>query len=338
MRKLSNLSAPFVRTETTSRHMTMDVLLAAVPLCAFSVFNYGVRPLWVVLLTILSALVCEAGCCLILRKPLSTLTDGSAAVTGAIIGLAMSPLVPMWIPMLGAAFAIIVVKAPFGGYGRNVFNPAAAGIAILSYCFPQSMFTYPAIDKSVILPADFYVDPTTVITETSIASQLRAGANPGLTGMQLLTGDFAGPIGGTATLILLACAAFLMFRRTTSTCMTVSYLGTCFIIACLVPYSGVGGTYSAAYQMCAGYVLFTGVFLLNDPVTSPRYLLGRVFYGVIAAILVMLLQRIGRVEAGSCFAILIMNTLSPIIDRWSWHGRRRLLRLFRMRREVASNE
>ncbi len=338
MKKVSNLSAPFIRTETTSRRMTADVLLAAVPLCIFSVFNYGVRPLWVVLLSMASAIVCEGLCCLIRRKSLSTLLDGSAAVTGVIIGLAMSPMVPMWMPMLGSAFAIIVVKAPFGGYGRNVFNPAAAGIAILSYCFPKSMFLYPAIDKSVILAPDFVVDPTTVITEGSIAEHLRAGANPGLTGMQLLTGDFAGPIGGTATLILLACAAFLAFRRTSSTCMTVTYLGTCFIIAYLVPFSGVGGTYSAAYQMCSGYVLFTGVFLLNDPVTSPRYIIGRAFYGVIAGILVMLLQHIGRLEAGSCFAILIMNTLSPIIDRWSWHGRRQLMRLFRMRREVASNE
>lgn len=335
---MSNLSAPVIRTETTSRRMTMDVLLAALPLCAFSVFNYGMRPAWVVVLSMLSAMVCEGVCCLLRRKPLATLLDGSAAVTGVLIGLVMSPMAPMWMPMLGSAFAIIVVKAPFGGYGRNVFNPAAAGIAILSYCFPKSMFLYPAIDKSVILPTDFYLAPESVITETSIAGQLRAGANPGLSGMQLLTGDFAGPIGGTATLILLACAAFLVFRRTTSLCMTVSYLGTCFLFALLVPYSGVGGTYSAAYQMCSGYVLFTGVFLLNDPVTSPRYVIGRAIYGVFAGILVMLLQHIGRLEAGSCFAILVMNTLSPIIDRWSWHGRRRLLRLFRMRREVAAHE
>ncbi len=327
---MSNISAPFVRTETTSRRMTMDILLAAVPLCAFSVFNYGIRPLWVVFLSMLSAIVSEGVCCLLRRKPLSILLDGSAAVTGVLIGLVMSPMVPMWMPMLGAAFAIIVAKAPFGGYGRNVFNPAAAGIAILSYCFPKSMFMYPAIDKSVILPVDFYIDPATVITETSIAAQLRAGANPGLTGMQLLTGDFAGPIGGTATLILLACAAFLMFRRTTSTCMTVTYLCACFIMAWLFPCPGIGGAYSTVSQLCAGYVLFTGVFLLNDPVTSPRYVIGRAIYGFLAGMLVMLLQRIGRVEAGSCFAILIMNSLSPIIDRWSWHGRRRLLRLFHL--------
>lgn len=335
---MSNLTAPIVRTETTSRRMTVDVLLAALPLCAFSVFNYGIRPALVVLVGMLSAMVCEALCCAVRRKPLRCLLDGSAAVTGVIIGLVMSPIAPMWLPMLGSAFAIIVAKAPFGGYGRNVFNPAAAGIAILSFCFPKHMFLYPAIDKSVILPVEFTVSSDSVITETSLAAQLRAGANPGLSDMQLLTGDFAGPIGATATLILLACAAFLVFRRTTSLAMTTSYLGTCLLFALLVPYSGVAGTNSIAYQMCAGYVLFTGVFLLNDPVTSPRYVIGRVFYGVFAGMLVMLLQHIGRVEAGSCFAILIMNTFSPIIDRWSWHGRRRLLRLFRMRREVSAHE
>ncbi len=330
---MSNQNAPHVHADGSARQMTFDVLLAAVPLCVFAAFNYGMRPVYVVLLSIASAMVCEFICCLFGRRSPAALLDGSAAVTGALIGMVMPAMVPYWMPMLGSAFAIIVAKAPFGGYGRNVFNPAAAGIAILSFCFPKSSFLYPAF-ATVKIPVDWNLDPTTVITESSLAATLRTGATPSLTPLQMFTGEFAGPIGATATLILIACAAFLLVRRTASPWMMIPYFITCVTIAWLFPLSGMARGYGVMAQMCAGYVLFTGVFLLNDPVTSPRFWLGRVFYGVFAAMLTMLLQRIGRVESGCCFAILIMNTLSPIIDRWSWHGLRRLKKLLRIRQEV----
>ena len=87
-------------------------------------------------------------------------------------------------------------------------------------------------------------------------------------------------------------------------------------------------------QLGSGYVLFAGVFLINDPVTAPRFWLGRLIYGVLSAVLIMLMQRVGRFEAGTCFAILLINAVTPIIDRWSWHGWYRLTRGRRKREEV----
>ncbi len=330
---MNNQNAPHIHAEGSARQMTLDILLAAVPICVFAAFNYGMRPVYIVLLSMISAIVCEFVCCLFRHRSPRAVLDGSAAVTGAIIGMVMPAMVPYWMPMLGAAFAIIVAKAPFGGYGRNVFNPAAAGIAILSFCFPKSMFLYPAF-ATVKVPVDWALNPTTVITESSLAATLRTGATPSMTLLQLFTGEFAGPIGGTATLILLACAAFLLVRRTASPWLMIPYLVTCIVIAWLFPLPSMARGYGVMAQMCAGYVLFTGVFLLNDPVTTPRFWLGRIFYGVFTAMLVMLLQRMGRVESGCCFAILIMNTLSPVIDRWSWHGLRRLKLMLRVRQEV----
>lgn len=335
---MNNNLAPHIRTEQKSHHMTMDVIIAAAMLCVFSVFNYGMRPVYTVLLSMLSAIVSEAICLLMRRKPLRTLTDGSAAVTGAIIGLVMSPMVAYWVPMVGSAFAIFVVKAPFGGYGRNVFNPAAAGIAVLSYCTPQRMFTYPAIGAGMHLPLTMEITAQEVSVGTSLAAQIRAGATPTVNRLHLLLGDFVGPIGATATIILLACAAYFIIRRTASAWTILPYLITCAIIAWFTPCASLGILHSTLAQMCAGYVLFTGVFLLNDPVTAPRFWLGRVFYGILAGALVMLLQKVGRVEAGSCFAILIVNALSPIIDRWSYYAWRNIVRLLRIRREVKAHE
>lgn len=328
--------APHIRTEARTGHMMLDVLLAALPLGIYSYVNYGLRPVVILLVTMLTALLCEALCCVVGRRPLRTLVDGSAAVTGLLIGLVMSPMVDYWVPMLGAAFAIIVVKAPFGGFGRNVFNPAAAGIAVLTFCFPQRMFSYPAFSNVSNLPLDMSVGTGEAIIEQSLAAQLRAGAIPSLTKLQLMLGDFAGPIGATAALILVAFILYLLFRRSISPWTVLPYLVTCTAIAWLFPLPGMGRLYSTMAQLCAGYVLFTGVFFLNDPVTTPRFWLGRLFYGFFAAILVMLLQRIGRAEAGSCFAILIMNTLSPIIDRWSWHSWRWITGRLRIRKEVKA--
>ncbi|MBQ4612419.1 MAG: RnfABCDGE type electron transport complex subunit D [Clostridia bacterium] len=335
---MNNNPAPHIRTEQKSRHMIMDVLIAASVLYVFSVFNYGMRPVYIGLLSILSSVTCEAICCLIRRRSLRTLLDGSAAVTGALIGLVMSPMVAYWVPMVGSAFAVLVVKAPFGGYGRNVFNPAAAGIALLSYCTPQRMFTYPAIGAGMQLPLDMELTAQDASVGTSLAAQIRDGATPTVNRLHLLLGDFVGPIGATATVILLACAAYFIIRRTASAWTILPYLITCVLCAWCTPCTGLDTLHSILAQMCAGYVLFAGVFLLNDPVTAPRFWLGRILYGVFAGALTMLLQQVGRMEAGSCFAILIVNALSPIIDRWSYYGWRNITRLLRIRREVKAHE
>ena len=334
---MSNITAPHVRSEATAGKMMIDVLLAAVPLGVFSYVNYGIRPVYILLLSILSAMVCEALCCMMRRRPLRGALDGTAAVTGLLIGMMMSPMVDYWVPMVGAAFAIFVAKAPFGGTGRNVFNPAAAGVAMLTFCFPQKMFTYPAI-SSIPLPTDPIIPEGTVITELSLAAQLQAGATPTQAPLHLLLGDFSGPIGATAALILLAFMGYLLVHRTISGWVVAPYLVTCLIISFLFPLTGMNPTYNTLSQLLTGYVLFAGVFLLNDPVTTPRFWLGRLFYGIFAAMLVMLMQRIGRFEAGTCYAILLMNAFAPIIDRWSWHGWYRLTRRLRIRKEVKAYE
>lgn len=329
--------APHIRTEARVGKMMIDILLAAIPLGVFAYVNYGIRPIYLLLFSVLAAVASEMLCCMMRRRPLTAALDGSAAVTGLIIGLVMSPMAPYWLPMVGSAFAIFVVKAPFGGTGRNVFNPAAAGIAVLAYCFPQQMFTYPAINGVESLPLGMTV-PDTVITVPSLATQINNGVAPQSTPLQLLLGDFAGPIGTTAGLILLAFVGYLLVHRTASAWVVLPYFGTCLVLSWLFPLSWMTPSLSTAAQLGAGYVLFTGVFLINDPVTAPRFWLGRLVYGMLTAVLVMLLQRLGRSEAACCFAVLLMNAVAPILDRWSWHFWHWLTRLVRFRKEVKAYE
>ncbi|MBQ7088930.1 MAG: RnfABCDGE type electron transport complex subunit D [Clostridia bacterium] len=331
---MSKMKAPFVRTEARFGRMIFDMILAATVLGIYSSVTYGLRPLMILVVCVLTAMVCEAVCCIIGRRPLRMVLDGTAAITGLTVGLLMSPMVAMWVPMVGTAFAIVVAKAPFGGTGRNVFNPAAAGVALLTVCAPTSMFTYPAVHGETTLPLAFTLNPAAIATEASLASQIQAGANPSIAPVDILLGNFVGAIGTTAFLILLMVVGYLMVRRTVSPWVVLPYFVTCVLVAWISPLSGMNPLNSLLLQLGSGYVLFAGVFLINDPVTAPRFWLGRLVYGVLTAGLVMALQREGRFEAGSCFAILLMNAFSPIIDRWSWHLWHRLTRNRSAREEV----
>ena len=328
-------NGPFIRTEARFGRMVFDMMLAAVVLGIYSAVTYGLRPLLILTVSLLTAVVCEMVCCILARRPLRMALDGTAAITGLTVGLLMSPMVPMWVPMVGAAFAIAVAKAPFGGTGRNVFNPAAAGVALLTYCFPHRMFTYPAIQSGVSLPLAMSLDAEEIATEVSLAGQIQTGAIPTIDRLDILLGNFVGAIGTTAFLILLMLVGYLMVRRTVSPWVVLPYLATCTLLAWLFPLSGMNGLNSLLLQLGSGYVLFAGVFLINDPVTAPRFWLGRLVYGVLTAAMVMLLQRVGQFEAGTCFAILLMNAFSPIIDRWSWHLWYRLTHKRAAREEVA---
>ena len=335
---MSNITAPYIRTEHRANRMIWDMMLACAVLGIFSAVTYGVRPLYVMLISCLTALACEAVCCFLGHRPWRMVLDGTAATTGLVVGLLMSPMVDWWVPVVGSAFAIMVVKAPFGGTGRNVFNPAAAGIALLTYCFPTQMFTYPAIESGAHLPRTMTIEPGTVVTETSLAGQLKTHALPAMDRMDILLGNFAGPIGATAFLILLTLACYLIVRRTASPWVIIPYFATCAFLAWTIPLSDVNPSHSFLLELGSGYILFAGVFLINDPVTAPRFWLGRLFYGVLSGCMVMLLQRQGRFEAGTCFAVLLINALAPIIDRWSWHFWYFLTHKLFKRKEVEAYE
>lgn len=305
-------AAPFLRRTDSTAHMSLIVLIGLLPLCIFSCVYFGYRPALVVLVAMISAFASEFVCLLIAHRPLRTVLDGTALVTGAIIGCAMSPTVPYWVPAVAAVFAIVVVKIPFGGLGCNVFNPAAAGLALVSFAFSDVMFRYPSLTQEAPL-----LQNSNIIMESSLAKQLSSGAASVYSWQDILFGSFPGPIGGTAILVLITCFLYLLLRRMASPLVTLPYLFTCALWAVLFPRGGSDfWYYNVMLELCAGYLLFAGVFMLNDPTTRPVNRFGRVFYGVAAGVLVMVLRAIGSFEEGTCFAILLANSLSPVFESW----------------------
>ena len=304
--------APFLRRTDSVTQNSVAVLIGLLPLCIFSCVYFGYRPAIVVLVSMVSAFISEFFCLLIARRPIRTLLDCTALVTGGIIGCALSPMVPYWVPAAAAVFAIVVVKIPFGGLGCNVFNPAAAGLALVSFAFSDVMFRYPSLTQEAPL-----LENTNIIIESSLAKQLSTGAASVYPWQDILFGSYSGPIGGTATLVLITCFIYLFLRRMASPLVTLPYLLTCALWAVLFPRGDSDfWYYNVMLELCAGYLLFAGVFMLNDPTTRPVNRYARVMYGVAAGILVMALRAIGRFEEGTCFAILLVNSLAPVFERF----------------------
>ncbi len=312
---LKATAAPHLREAQRPAYQSYGVLLCLLPLTAFSCLHYGVRPLLLVLSGMFSALLTEF-ICNIFRHNFPTVSDATSMVTGGLIGAMMSPLAPFWVPAIASAFAIGVAKMPFGGTGRNIFNPAAAGMAFCAFCFPTRLFVYPDPSLTDSLPL---WDTSAVITAASPTAQLNSGGTTSYGWISLLSGDFPGPIGSTGVLILIACALYLFTRRSSSPLIFIPYLIVCAVGAALFPRAAIDASTSISLELCTGLLLFSGVFLLSDPVTAPRFWLARILYGVIAAVLTMLLRHYGRFECCEFFAVMLVNSLSLLLDRSCWH-------------------
>lgn len=311
--------APHLRCPERASRMCWDVLIPLLPLTIYSCVYYGLRPLYVMLISVCSAMLFEAlGYAAQMRR--APLYDGTAAVTGGVIGLVMSPIVPYWVPVVAAGFAIWFVKLPFGGRGYNLFNPAAGGLAFVTVCFPTQMFTYPDPERSIL-------DMSNLITQTSPAALMQAGGTPNYSPMDIMLSNFPSPI-GSVLIILGACILYLFVRRASAPEVVLSFLGTCVGAALLFPRVNGGLAQSVLLELCSGYLMLTATFLIADPVTAPRHWLARIVYGVSAGVLTMLLRLIGQYEEGACFAVLLCNLMSGALDRWCWslcyHLRRRI--------------
>ena len=304
---------PSLRVGRSVISYSFDVILLVACLTIYSYVLYGLRPVFLTLIAIGTALLCEAIACLLGKRRL-TFGDGTAMVTGGLIAMMMSPLTPAWVIIVATAFAILIAKMPFGGSGRNVFNPAAAGVAVVTLCFPHRVFIYPNPDQGLRL----LWDTSAVIPQASVAATLKDGGASFETPRNMLFGNTPGAIGTTALLVLLAGLIYLACRRTVTLHAFIAYILTCTVLALLFPRTEGDLLTGVLLELTSGFLVFGGIFLLNDPTTTPHHSSGRVIFGIVTGVMVMLLRHFGRFEDGVCFAILLVNPLSSVIDRWSW--------------------
>ena len=306
--KLHAQNPPHIRTRESSQTIMTDVIIAVLPLYAMAVYFYGKRALMLCAFSVFVCAIAEL-VCLLLSRNVPNLRDLSTLVTGLIIPLLMPASVRFEVVLVAALFAVAVAKYPFGGTGHNIFNPAAAGVAFATVCFPRSMFLYPVPFDA--LPVKMTEQVKLV---TSPARALALGGVPAIDPMDMLLGNFPGPMGATNILVLITCLLFLVVRRCISFEMTAAYLSGFAAAAALSPRAMLTPAFSAYYELCSGIALICGIFLINDPVTSPKRKISKIIYGFLTGVLCMQFRKIGRYEESILFALLIMNAAVWTID------------------------
>jgi len=298
-----------------ARRWNVTSLLLTLPLLLVGFYYYGEKALRTAAVAALAAVLCElAAGRLILRR--QTIDDWNAVVTGlwvaCMLPAEMQPMdtAPLY-AAAGAAFAVLVVKIPFGGTMHAPFSPAAAGFAFLTVCFPHKVFAY--IPSTLAPPAH----------RSSLALMLQQGRSV-LGDRQLsgiLLGQSVGPM-GTGCLLVIAAALLamaLLKARRSAALASVGFLATAAALAFLFPRVTGGGlaarVHSVGMELCAGSLLFAAVFLLPDPAILPRRWFTRLGYGAVAGALCILLRRLGSYEENVCFAILLANAAMPLLYR-----------------------
>ena len=291
-------SSPHVRDRVTTKNLMYDVVIALIPATIWGAYQFGLYALAVVVATVLACVASEYVWEKGMHKPI-TITDGSAVVTGMILALNMPPEIPIWIPMLGGVFAIIVVKQLFGGLGQNFMNPALAARCFLLISFASYMndFTSAAIGFDSLTGA------------TPLAA-MRAGNDVDLAAM--VVGRIPGTIGEVSSIALLIGAVYMIVRKVISPRIPLIYIGTVAVFVFI--FGGFDVNYTIN-QIFAGGLIFGAFFMATDYVTSPITPKGQIVFGICLGILTGLFRLFGGSSEGVSYAIIFCNILVPLIEK-----------------------
>ncbi len=297
-RNLTLSVSPHIHSGKTTSRIMLDVLIALSPATVAGVVIFGLRALLVLALTVASCVGFEALYNFLLKKE-QTVGDFSAAVTGLLLGLNLPANIPLWQCVIGSLFAIIVVKALFGGLGCNPVNPAITARVFMLVAFG-------AMTKAA---APTIVD--TVAGATPLADPMAK-----IDLLDLFLGLHGGAIGETCSLALLVGLAYLLIRRVITWQIPVAFVGSVFVLSFFL--EGMDAM-AALVAILSGGLFIGAIFMATDYVTSPATAWGKVIFGVGAGLLTVLIRSFGTYPEGVSFAILFMNILTPYIDSWTRH-------------------
>ena len=298
--KLTVASSPHIRGNFKTSRLMLDVVIALIPALVVGAIVLGAKALAVTAVSMASALAAEWLWSLLLKKR-NTLPDCSALVTGMLLALTLPVTCPLWVAAIGSVFAIVVVKLMCGGLGQNIFNPALAARAFLVLVFPVALTRYAEVDAvSSATPLHHMVMP----------------ALPEETILDMFLGNCPGSIGELSALALLAGGVYLVARKVISPRIPLAYLGSVAVLT-LIFHKTDSALAWMAYSLFSGGLMLGAIFMATDYATSPVTALGQILYGVGCGILTVIFRYFGLFPEGVTYAILIMNLLTWILDRYT---------------------
>lgn len=298
-------ATPHVRSKESIQSIMRDVLIALAPATVAGIYFFGIRALLLVVISIASAVVFEYLYQKLMKKRI-TISDLSAAVTGLLLAMNMPVAAPLWMPIVGSAFAIIIAKQLFGGLGQNFINPALAARAFLLASYPTAMTSWTT-------PGNFGVDA--VATATPLAGLKGGFLTPTSADMvNALTGNVPGCIGETCAIALILGGIYLIMKHVISWRIPVIYIATVFILTALI---GRNGLRVPLYELFIGGLMLGAFFMATDYASSPVTPKGQIIMGLGCGLLTTLIRIYGGYPEGVSYSILIMNLCVPLIDRYT---------------------
>lgn len=319
MKHLLVSPSPHVGSGWTTKKLMIAVIVALMPSLIASVYFYGAYPLVVTALSVGSAILAE-----FIYNKLSkqdvTVSDGSAAVTGLILALCLPPVLPLYIPIIGAFFAIIVVKMLFGGIGKNFANPAGTARIFLLLSFSSAMSKYARpVDWSQGFVEGMFSyfngighNIDSITSATPLGGAIPEGNLDGLNLLDMFLGNMGGSIGEVSALAILIGGLFLIVLKVIDWKVPVAVIVSSTLFT-LIFYQDV------AYilpMLLSGGLLFGAFFMATDYATTPNTDIGRIIFGIGVGFFTVLIRKYGGYPEGASFAILLMNLTTPFIDKY----------------------
>jgi len=300
--KLMVSSAPHIQDKRkTTRNIMLLVCIALLFPTIGGIYYFGIYSLFVVLVSVLTAIITEYTAKMLRKQEFKM--DGSAIVTGMLIALILPPRIPLWVVVIGSAFAIAIIKEAFGGLGHNIFNPALAARAFLAVSFAGMMTRW-------IAPISDIVSLDSVTTATPLSESFSYSGSTANLYMDLLLGNVGGCIGETSAFLVLIGGLFLLAFGVIKWRIPTIYIGTVFLLTWLIPGQ------DPVFHILAGGLFLGAFFMATDYVTAPMTAKGQYIFAFGAGILVVMIRVYGSMPEGVAFSILLMNAFTPLIDRY----------------------
>ena len=313
-------SSPHAHANASVSRIMLDVILALLPTTAVGIWFFGMNAVWTIAVCVSTCIVTEALCRMAMKRD-NTIGDLSAVLTGLLLALNLPAGIPLWMAVIGSVFAIGVAKQVFGGIGMNPFNPALAARAfmLISFTGPMTTWLKPICRGCCAAPDAMTTATPLAVMKGLYSVDCTASATPHAQHAleqlpclwDLLIGNMPGCIGEVSAIALALGAAYLLWRKVITWHIPVAFIATVYV------YSLIAGGAPAHVQVLTGGVMIGACFMATDYVTSPITAKGKLVFGFGCGLLCMLIRQFGSYPEGCSFAILIMNAVTPLINRWT---------------------
>lgn len=305
-------ASPHIHSPQSTQSLMRDVLIALVPAFSLSLLIYGLDVLRVTAIAVVSCVLVEYLIQRFLIKGDCTVKNLSAVLTGVLLAFNLPSDIPWWIIVIGAVVAIGVAKMTFGGLGRNPFNPALVGRVFLLIAYPVQMTSFP----KPITPE--FVDAFAGATPLA-ALKAQAVELGDVNFLNMLSGVMPGSLGEISAISLLVGGIYMIWRKVITWHIPVAVLGSMAVFAFIVALTQGGGALLyelPAFHLLAGGAMLGAIFMATDYVTSPMTAKGMLIYGVGIGVITMIIRQWGAYPEGMSFAILLMNSVTPLINKY----------------------